>query len=79
MAATLALDVAGKSLASAEEALRITRERYQQGATDITELLTAQVGLTATRTRLAAARYDYLIARSNLERAQGRLGMEDVS
>jgi outer membrane protein len=65
------VDVAGKSLASAEEALRITRERYQQGAADITELLTAQVGRTATRTRLAAARYDYLIARSNLERAQG--------
>lgn len=73
------VDVAGKSLASAEEALRITRERYQQGAADITELLTAQVGLTATRTRLAAARYDYLIARSNLERAQGLLSKENES
>ena len=36
---------------SAEEALRITRERYEQGAADITELLTAQFGLTDTRTR----------------------------
>lgn len=73
------VDVATKSLESAEEALRITRERYQQGAADITELLTAQVGRTATRTRLAAARYDYLIALSNLDRAQGVLGKEDKS
>ena len=73
------VDVAGKSLASAEEALRITRERYQQGAADLAALLTAQVGLTATRTRLAAARYDYLIARSNLERAQGLLSKENES
>ncbi len=73
------VEVAGKSLASAEEALRITRERYQQGAADLSELLTAQVGRTATRTRLAAARYDYLIALSNLERAQGKLGMEEES
>ncbi len=67
------LDVARRSVQSAEEALRITRERYQQGAADITELLTAQVGLTATRTRNVAAHYDYLTAQSNLERAQGLL------
>ena len=71
------VDVAAKSLESAAEALRITRERYQQGAADITQLLTAQLGHTATRTRLAAARYDYLTALSNLDRAQGKLGMEE--
>jgi outer membrane protein len=65
------LDVAEKSVASAEEALRITRERYEQGAADITELLTAQVGLTATNTRRVGARYDYLIALSNRRRAEG--------
>jgi outer membrane protein TolC len=68
------LSVAGKSVTSAEEALRITRERYAQGAADITELLTAEVGRTATRTRHVAARYDYLVALSNLDRAQGLLG-----
>lgn len=67
------LEVARKSVASAEEALRITRERYQQGATDLPELLTAQVGLTGTRTRNVAARYDYLTALSNLQRARGEL------
>ncbi len=65
--------VSDTSLRSAEEALRITRERYQQGAADITELMTAQVGLTATRSRQVAARYDYLIARSNVQRAVGGL------
>lgn len=66
------LDVASKSLASAEEALRLTQERYQQGAVVVIDLLTAQMGLTATRTRQVAAQYDCLIARANVERAMGR-------
>jgi outer membrane protein len=66
------LDVAATSLTSAEEALRITQERYQQGGSVITELLTAQIGLTSTRTRQVAAQYDCLIARANVERAMGR-------
>jgi outer membrane protein TolC len=67
------LAVARTTVDSAEEALRMTRERYEQGAADITELLTAQVGLTATRTRHVAALYDYLSALSNIERARGAL------
>jgi len=67
------LDVARKSIENAEEALRITQQRYQQGAADLSELLTAQVGLTGTRTRNVAALYDYWIALSNLERAKGQL------
>ena len=66
------LEVAAKSLSSAEEALRITQERYQQGAAVISDLLTAQNGLTATRTRQVAAQYDCLIALANVERAMGR-------
>jgi len=67
------LDVAYKIVESAEEALRITQERYRHKAADITELLTAEVGLTAIRTRAAAAYYDYLTALSNMERAKGTL------
>jgi outer membrane protein TolC len=66
--------VTEKSVDRAAEALRITGERYREGAADITELLTAQVGLTATRNRAVASHYDYLIALSNLARAQGKLG-----
>jgi outer membrane protein TolC len=67
------LAVVRKSVESAREALRITRVRYREGAANITELLTAQVGLTASQSRDVAAYYDYLTAISNLERAQGRL------
>ncbi len=67
------IDVTAKSVESAAEALRITRGRYEQGAADITELLNAQVALTAIRTRDVAARYDYLTALADLERARGVL------
>ncbi len=67
------LDVTRKSVESAEESLRITRERYQKGAAPITELLIAQVARTATLTRQEAARYDYLTASSNAQRAAGEL------
>ena len=65
------LQVARKSVESAVEALRITSEQYKGGVADITILLTAQVGLTAQKTRDVAAYYDYLSALSNFERAQG--------
>lgn len=73
------LDVSRRSVASAEEALRITRQRYEQGAADITELLTAQVGLTSTRTRSVAAHYEYRIALANLDRALGEGASTPVS
>ena len=62
-----------KSIENAEESLRITQQRYQQGAANLPELLTAQTGLTGTRTRNVAAQYDCLTALSNLERARGQL------
>jgi outer membrane protein TolC len=67
------LEVTQHSVVSAEEALRITNERYRQGAANVTDLLTAQVGLTATRSRSTAAYYDLLVALSNLKRARGEL------
>ena len=67
------LGVARKSVESAEESLRITRVRYREGVAALTDLLIAQVGLTATRTGDIAAYYDYTVALSNLKRAQGEL------
>ena len=67
------LEVVGKSLETAREARRIVQEQYQQGAADVALLLQTQVGVTATETRAAAARYDYLTALSNLQRAKGEL------
>jgi outer membrane protein TolC len=65
------LGVARKSMASAEEALRVTQERYQQGAADMAELAMAQSGLTAVRVSRTSAYYEYLTAVSNLQRATG--------
>ncbi len=65
------LEVSEKSIQSASEALRITSEMYKQGVAEITELLTAQVGLTAQKTRSVAAYYEYLTALSNYDRARG--------
>lgn len=73
------METAKKCTESAEEALRITRERYQSGAADIPELLTAQTGLTGTRTRNISALYDYLTALSNLDRARGVLVQRHVN
>lgn len=70
------LDVSQRSRKNAEEALRITRARYTEGSADVTELLTAQNGLTATRAREESARYDLWTALSNVERAAGRLADE---
>lgn len=70
--------VAASGVAGAEEALRITHERYEQGAADITELLTAQVMATAAHTREVMSRYDYLIAESNLKRARGLIQYEPM-
>lgn len=66
-------EVATRSLATAEEALRITRERFGQGAAPVTDLISAQLGLTATRARVVAARYENLIAAVDVRRADGLL------
>jgi outer membrane protein TolC len=67
------LETIRKSVESALESLRITQVRYREGVAGITDLLTAQVGLTATRTRSVAALYDHAVAVSNLQRARGEL------
>jgi outer membrane protein len=65
------LVVVARALDSATEAYRITRARYEEGAADITELLTAQSGLTASEIRALNTRFDYLIAQAKLQRASG--------
>lgn len=67
------LQVTSQAVGSAEEALRITREQYKEGAAEIAVLLVAELGLTETRMRDTAAMYDYQIAKSNRDRALGRL------
>ncbi|MFO8110898.1 MAG: TolC family protein [Desulfosalsimonadaceae bacterium] len=65
------LDVTRKAIENAEESLRITRERYENGAVEITALLNAQSAMTASSVRNKAAYYDYLEALANIKRATG--------
>lgn len=66
-AAAAKIDVARVSVAAAEEDLRMQRERYRLGASTIIEVLTSQVSLDQAQVDLVRARYDYLVARAQIE------------
>lgn len=66
-AASARIDVARMSLTAAEEDLRLQRERYRLGASTIFEVLTSQVSADQAQVDLVQARYDYLVARAQLE------------
>ncbi len=61
------------NLKSAEEELRLARERYRVGAGTLLELITAQVNLTRARATLVQAKYDMKIAEAELKAAMGIL------
>jgi outer membrane protein TolC len=66
-AAASRIDIARISLTAAEEDLRLQRERYRLGASTIFEVLTSQVAADQAQVDLVRARYDYLVARAQLE------------
>lgn len=66
-AAAAKIDIARVSVAAAEEDLRMQRERYRLGTSTIVEVLTTQVSLDQALVDLVRARYDYLVARAQLE------------
>ena len=59
------------SVRANEESLRVTHERYERGATVITDLLDTQTSLARAEGSLAEARWSYLAARAALDRAIG--------
>jgi outer membrane protein len=67
------IDVARTALASAEENLRLARDRYNQGLTNHTEVLEAETLRTRSHTNYYAALYDAAFARLRLKRATGDL------
>lgn len=60
------------SVAAAEEALRVTQQRYQLGAGTILDPLTSQTTLNQARYQLIQARFNYRIAKAQLEALVGR-------
>jgi len=67
------LQVAEATVAQAEESLRITRNRYENGLNTVTDLLRTETALLETRTRRLAAIYDQRVAAAMLELSAGAL------
>ncbi|HWC74601.1 MAG TPA: TolC family protein [Gemmatimonadales bacterium] len=66
------ITIADANLAAAQEDLRVQNERYRVGAATILDLLTSQAALTQAEVNRVQTRFNYLIARSQLEATVGR-------
>lgn len=69
-----AVDVARATIASAEEAYRVTKALVDAGSATTTDLLDAESALTQARLNLVRARYDEAISRVSLTRAMAKQG-----
>lgn len=65
------LGITTDNVAATTEDLRVQQERYRVGAGTILDLLTSQAALTQAQTDQVQARFDYLIARAQLEALVG--------
>jgi outer membrane protein TolC len=66
------IDIARANLAAAAEDLRVLQERYRVGVATILDLLTSQTSLTQADVNLVQTRFNYLIARAQVEALVGR-------
>jgi outer membrane protein TolC len=66
------IDIATTNVAATTEDLRVQQERYRVGASTILDLLTSEASLTQAKTTLVQARFNYNIARAQLEALVGR-------
>ncbi|NDK56537.1 TolC family protein [Pontibacter fetidus] len=62
-----------ENLALAEDIARVSKIKYQEGVGSNLEVITAETDLRQAQTNYYAAIYDALIAKVNLEKAQGTL------
>ena len=67
------LKVAERIISQASEAVRIVKDRYQEGLTTITEVLNAETTLTRARLNLLAIRHDYYVGYAGILLSTGRL------
>jgi outer membrane protein len=66
------IELAEQALAVAEEDARVQQERYRLGVSTILEQVTSQENIVQAEAALIAARYDYQLARAELEALIGR-------
>ncbi len=67
-----AIAIAAEALFVAEEDLRLIRERYEVQMATILDVITSQVALDQAEANLVSARYDYMVAKAELESIVGR-------
>jgi outer membrane protein len=67
------ITVAQVAVTMAEESLRITRNRYENGLSNVTDLLRTETALLEARSRHLAAVYDQRVSAVNLSLAAGTL------
>lgn len=66
------LEILRESVEVAREDYRVQQERYEHGSATILELVSSQIALIQAENDLINARYDYQIARAELESLVGR-------
>ncbi len=71
-AARLQIEITGTSLTAATEDLRVNQERYRVGAATIVDVLSSQEALSQAEVDVIQARYNYLIAKAQIEALVGR-------
>ncbi|OHE85011.1 MAG: hypothetical protein A3G75_14270 [Verrucomicrobia bacterium RIFCSPLOWO2_12_FULL_64_8] len=65
------IDANDSAVRAGAESLRVVRERYENGAALMTDLLDTQTALAHAEASLAGARWSYLAARAAFDRATG--------
>jgi outer membrane protein len=75
-AAQQRIEVARAAITQAEESLRITRNRYENGLATVTDLLRTEIALLEARNRHLAALYDQRVAAAELALAAGVLAAD---
>jgi outer membrane protein TolC len=71
-AARAQIDITTTSLQAATEDLRVNRERYRLGAATIVDVLTSQEALSQAEVDVVQARYNYVVAKAQIEALIGR-------
>lgn len=70
--AELRMSIGQASVVAAEEDLRVQQQRYALGASTLLDVLTSLTQLNQARSALIAARYDYRVAKAQIEAVVGR-------
>ena len=70
------LELAGKAVGEAEEALRVTKARFDAGAAVMAEVIDATQSLASAKVEQIQALFDCYLARARLGKAVGLLGHE---